>query len=99
MRIINFSDNTTYVSDGESYLFDGRNHNIQRIDKKWMVDGRATTFSEMIKMGVAVKKTPQGTQNDLDEALQEVRDSNPVVVNATGIIPFLKSVFRMLFHH
>lgn len=40
MRIINFSGNTTYVSDGESYLFDGRNHNIQRIDKKWMVDGR-----------------------------------------------------------
>ena len=51
MRIINFSDNTTYVSDGESYRLDGRNHNIQRIDKKWMVDGRATTFSEMIKMG------------------------------------------------
>lgn len=44
MRIINFSDNTTYVSDGESYRLDGRNHNIQRIDKKWMVDGRATTF-------------------------------------------------------
>lgn len=38
MRIINFSDNTTYVSDGESYRLDGRNHNIQRIDKKWMVD-------------------------------------------------------------
>ena len=54
MRIINFSDNTTYVSDGESYRLDGRNHNIQRIDKKWMVDGRATTFSEMLKMGVAV---------------------------------------------
>ena len=82
MRIINFSDNTTYVSDGESYRLDGRNHNIQRIDKKWMVDGRATTFSK-----------------HLEEALQEVRDSNPVVVNATGIIPFLKSVFRMLFHH
>ena len=32
MRIINFSDNTTYVSDGESYRLDGRNHNIQRID-------------------------------------------------------------------
>ena len=99
MRIINFSDNTTYVSDGESYRLDGRNHNIQRIDRKWMVDGRATTFSEMIKMGVAVKKTPEETQNDLDEALHEVRDCNPVVVNATGIIPFLKSVFRMLFHH
>ena len=53
----------------------------------------------MIKMGVAVKKTPEETQNDLDEALHEVRDCNPVVVNATGIIPFLKSVFRMLFHH
>ena len=99
MRIINFSDNTTYVSDGESYRLDGRNHNIQRIDKKWMVDGRATTFSEMIKMGVAVKKTPEETQKDLEEALLEVRDSNPVVVKATGIIPFLKSVFRMLFHH
>ena len=34
MRIINFSDNTTYVSDGESYRLDGKNHNIQRIDKK-----------------------------------------------------------------
>ena len=74
MRIINFSDNTTYVSDGESYRLDGKNHNIQRIDKKWMVDGRATTFSEMLKMGVAVKKTPEETQNDLDEALHEVRD-------------------------
>ena len=99
MRIINFSDNTTYVSDGESYRLDGRNHNIQRIDKKWMVDGRATTFSEMLKMGVAVKKTPEEMQNDLEEALLEVRDSNSVVVNATGFIPFLKSVFRMLFHH
>lgn len=99
MRIINFSGNTTYVSDGESYLFDGRNHNIQRIDKKWVVDGRATTFSEMIKIGVAVKKTPDEKLNDLEEALLKVRDCNPVVVNATGIIPFLKSVFRMLFHH
>ena len=99
MRIINFSDNTTYVSDGESYRLDGRNHNIQRIDKKWMVDGRATTFSEMVKMGVAVKKTPEEMQNDLEEALLEVRDSNPVVVNAIGFIPFLKSVFQILFHH
>lgn len=99
MRIINFSGNTAYVSDGGSYRLDGRNHTIQRIDKKWMVDCRATTFSEMIEMGVAVKKTPEETQKDLEEALQEVRDCNPVVVNATGIIPFLKSVFRMLFHH
>ena len=83
MRIINFSDNTTYVSDGESYRLDGRNHNIQRIDKKWMVDGRATTFSEMIKMGVAVKKTPEETQEHLEEALQEVRDSNPEIGRAS----------------
>lgn len=53
----------------------------------------------MVKMGVAVKKTPEETQKDLEEALLKVRDCNPVVVNATGIIPFLKSVFRMLFHH
>lgn len=41
MRIINFSDNTTYVSDGESYRLDGKNHNIQRIDKNgWWMAGQ-----------------------------------------------------------
>ena len=36
------------------------------------MDGRATSFTEMIKMGVAVKKTPEETQKDLEEALQRI---------------------------
>ena len=60
MRKIYFHGDNTYTVGEESYHLDGKNHNIQCIDGKWIVDGKSMTFAEMIKMGVAVKMTPDG---------------------------------------
>ena len=104
MRKIYFHGDNTYTVCEESYHLDGKNHNVQRIDGKWIVDGKSMTFSEMIKMGVAVKMTPEETQKDLEDVLQKLgdvrqkmKDNNTVVVNCTGVYSFLKSILRMLF--
>ena len=106
MRKIYFHGDNTYTVGEESYHLDGKNHNIQCIDGKWIADGKSMTFAEMIKMGVAVKMTPEETQKNLDDVLQKLgdvrqkmKDNNTVVVNCTGVYSFLKSILRMLFRH
>lgn len=99
MKIVNFCGDNTYIIGEESYHVDGKNHNIQRIDGKWMVDGKSMTFTEMIKKGVVVKKTPEETLKDLEDVRQPMEDGNTVVVNGTSVFSFLMSVFRMLFRH
>ena len=74
MRKIYFHGDNTYTVGEESYHLDGKNHNIQCIDGKWIVDGKSMTFAEMIKMGVAVKMTPEETQKNLDDVLQKLGD-------------------------
>lgn len=103
---MNFCGDNTYIIGEGSYHVDGKNHNVQRIDGKWKVDGKSMTFAEMIKMGVAVKMTPEETQKDLEDVLQKLgdvrqkmKDNNTVVVNCTGVYSFLKSILRMLFRH
>ncbi|EHJ36395.1 hypothetical protein HMPREF0673_02766 [Leyella stercorea DSM 18206] len=56
MRIFNFIGDTTYTTrEGISYRIDNKEHNIQRVGKSWVVDGKASSLEEMVKMGIAKK--------------------------------------------
>lgn len=54
MRTFNFIGDTTYTTrEGISYRIDNKEHNIQRVGKSWVVDGKASSLEEMVKMGIA----------------------------------------------
>lgn len=56
MRTFNFIGDTTYTTrEGISYRIDNKEHNIQRVGKSWVVDGKASSLEEMVKMGIAKK--------------------------------------------
>ena len=56
MRIFNFIGDTTYTTrEGISYRIGNKEHNIQRVGKSWVVDGKASSLEEMVKMGIAKK--------------------------------------------
>ena len=56
MRTFNFIGDTTYTTrEGISYRIDNEEHNIQRVGKSWVVDGKASSLAEMVKMGIAKK--------------------------------------------
>lgn len=56
MRTFNFIGDTTYTTrEGISYSIDNKEHNIQRVDKSWVVDGKASSLEGMVKMGIAKK--------------------------------------------
>ena len=56
MRTFNFIGDTTYTTrEGISYRIDNKEHNMQRVGKSWVVDGKASSLEEMVKMGIAKK--------------------------------------------
>ena len=56
MRTFNFIGDTTYTTrEGISYRIGNKEHNIQRVGKSWVVDGKASSLEEMVKMGIAKK--------------------------------------------
>ena len=56
MRTFNFIGDTTYTTrEGISYSIDNKEHNIQRVGKSWVVDGKSSSLEGMVKMGIAKK--------------------------------------------
>ena len=47
--------NTYTTKGGVSYSMDNKGHNVQRVGTSWVVDGKASSLEEMVKMGIAKK--------------------------------------------
>ncbi len=49
LKTFNFIGDTTYTTrEGISYRIDNKEHNIQRVGKSWVVDGKASSLEEMV---------------------------------------------------
>ena len=56
MRTFNFIGDTTYTTrEGISYRIDNKEHNILRVGKSRVVEGKASYLAEMEKKGIAKK--------------------------------------------
>ena len=74
MRTFNFIGDTTYTTrEGISYRIDNKEHNIQRVGKSWVVDGKASSLEEMVKMGIVKKNIARVYNNTaIDKVAREV---------------------------